>query len=77
VAIDNTNPDREVRKHWIDLAKKFDVPIRCALFTASMELGRHNDHVRALAGFTEVSARITSQCQNKSVRVKSNDSAGS
>lgn len=54
MAIDSTNPDREVRKHWIDLAKKLDVPIRCALFTASKELGRHNDHVRALAGLTEV-----------------------
>ena len=56
--LDNTNPDRETRKHWIDLAKKFNVPIRCALFTASTELARHNDTVRALAGLIEVNATV-------------------
>lgn len=30
------------------LAKKFEIPIRCVLFTASAKLCEHNDTVRAL-----------------------------
>ena len=30
------------------------MPIRCFLFTASQELGRHNDAVRAISGRPEV-----------------------
>jgi bifunctional polynucleotide phosphatase/kinase len=48
VVVDNTNPDREVRKAWVSLASKHDVPIRCFHFTASKELARHNDAVRAM-----------------------------
>ncbi|KAL8930154.1 MAG: hypothetical protein Q9208_000771 [Pyrenodesmia sp. 3 TL-2023] len=50
VAIDNTNADREVRAVWIQLARKFQVPIRCVHFTASTRLCQHNDTVRAIAG---------------------------
>jgi bifunctional polynucleotide phosphatase/kinase len=48
VLIDATNADRDVRKVWIDLAKRFGVPIRCVWFTAGDALCRHNDAVRAL-----------------------------
>lgn len=50
VVVDNTNADRETRAVWIELAHKFNVPIRCVHFTASFKLCEHNDTVRAIAG---------------------------
>ncbi|KAI4242256.1 MAG: hypothetical protein L6R40_004127 [Gallowayella cf. fulva] len=50
VVVDNTNADRETRAIWVQLAKKFDVPIRCVHFTAPAKLCEHNDTVRAIAG---------------------------
>ncbi|KAF2150808.1 PNK3P-domain-containing protein [Myriangium duriaei CBS 260.36] len=50
VAVDATNPDPDVRSHWIKLATQFEVPIRCVYFTASSKLCEHNDAVRALGG---------------------------
>ncbi|CAG8487177.1 8954_t:CDS:10 [Diversispora eburnea] len=47
VVIDNTNPDVENRKMYIDLAKKYDVPIRCFWFQASEALSKHNNMYRA------------------------------
>jgi bifunctional polynucleotide phosphatase/kinase len=52
VVIDNTNPDRDVRKVWISLAQRHSAPIRCFHFTASQELARHNDAVRAISGLS-------------------------
>jgi len=48
VAIDNTNADVETRGHWIKLAQKLEVPIRCVYFAAPIKLCEHNDTVRAL-----------------------------
>lgn len=47
---DNTNADPDTRIHWVKLAQRFNIPIRCVLFTASSKLGEHNDAVRALNG---------------------------
>lgn len=47
---DNTNPDREVRAKWVELAKKHSMPIRCVHFTAPAQICEHNDVVRALNG---------------------------
>ena len=44
---DNTNADPETRIHWISLAKEVKVPIRCIYITASPELCKHNNAVRA------------------------------
>lgn len=48
VAVDNTNPDLETRRQWIDLAKKNGVPIRCVWFKTPLALAEHNDAVRAM-----------------------------
>ncbi|KAJ8078404.1 DNA kinase/phosphatase Pnk1 [Marasmius tenuissimus] len=45
--IDNTNRDAATRKHYVDLARKRKVPIRCFHFTGSMELAWHNNLYRA------------------------------
>jgi len=50
VTVDNTNADVETRAHWIKLASKFGIPIRCILFTAPAKLCEHNDTVRAIGG---------------------------
>ncbi|PYH99159.1 polynucleotide kinase 3'-phosphatase [Aspergillus ellipticus CBS 707.79] len=47
VVVDNTNANPETRAHWVEVAKEFNVPIRCVYFTASPALCRHNDAVRA------------------------------
>ncbi|KAH8677657.1 polynucleotide kinase 3 phosphatase-domain-containing protein [Xylariales sp. PMI_506] len=48
VAVDNTNPDSDVRGEWVDLARKHSVPIRCLWFRTPPALAEHNDTVRAL-----------------------------
>ncbi|EGO24781.1 hypothetical protein SERLADRAFT_449528 [Serpula lacrymans var. lacrymans S7.9] len=45
--VDNTNRDISTRKLYIDLAKKKKIPIRCFVFTGSMELAWHNNLYRA------------------------------
>lgn len=48
ICIDNTNADVETRAHWISLAKKHQVPIRCVWFKTSPSLAEHNNAVRAM-----------------------------
>lgn len=48
VAVDNTNPDREGRREWVELARRHGVPIRCVWLRAPAAVCEHNDVVRAL-----------------------------
>ncbi|KAI1369017.1 DNA kinase/phosphatase Pnk1 [Xylaria arbuscula] len=48
IAIDNTNPDPDGRKEWVELARKHGVPIRCVWFKIPKALCEHNDAVRAM-----------------------------
>ncbi|KAI2632592.1 PNK3P-domain-containing protein [Hypomontagnella submonticulosa] len=48
VVVDNTNADADGRKEWVELARKYDVPIRCVWFKVPKALCEHNDVVRAL-----------------------------
>lgn len=45
---DNTNADPSTRSLWIDLAKKFGIPIRCLWFSTPLPLCEHNDAVRSM-----------------------------
>ncbi|KAJ3827702.1 polynucleotide kinase 3 phosphatase-domain-containing protein [Lentinula raphanica] len=45
--VDNTNRDVQTRKFYVDVARRFKVPIRCFVFTGSMELAWHNNLYRA------------------------------
>ena len=46
VVIDNTNVSKDKRLTYINLAKKYNVNIRCLLFTCPMELCKHNSCYR-------------------------------
>lgn len=44
--IDNTNPKREDRKYFSDLAKKYGYKVRCFFFLSSKDICFHNDYQR-------------------------------
>ncbi|KAI0086680.1 PNK3P-domain-containing protein [Irpex rosettiformis] len=45
--VDNTNRDKATRKLYIQLARKFNVPVRCIHFNGSIDLAWHNNLYRA------------------------------
>lgn len=55
--IDNTNRDVQTRKHYLNIAKRLQVPTRCFVFHGSMELACHNNLYRAYARPASLVAR--------------------
>lgn len=48
VAVDNTSPDENSRKRYIDVAKTFEVPVRCFQLMTSIDHAKHNNRFREL-----------------------------
>ena len=52
VVVDNTNPDPDTRRQWVELATKAKqgggVPVRCVWFRTPLVVCEHNDAVRSL-----------------------------
>ncbi len=64
VAVDNTSPDVESRKRYIDCAKRCNVPVRCLRFMTSLSQAKHNNRYREITRTDSNYARVSDMVFN-------------
>lgn len=52
--IDNTNPDSESRKRYVEIAKKHNIKCRCFIMETSLHHSKHNNEFRELTASDHV-----------------------
>jgi bifunctional polynucleotide phosphatase/kinase len=74
VVIDNTNPDRESRQRYLNLAKECGVICRCFIMNCDYEQALHNNRFRELLGtdqeHKDVNTMIINMYRSKFEEVK-------
>ena len=58
VVIDNTNPSVKARKEYLDIAKKYNIRVRCIHFDTPIEVSMHNNIYRHVTSNFPVSKII-------------------
>lgn len=71
VVVDNTNPTAEDRKRYIDVAKKYGVPVRCFVMEANEALANHMNVTRARLGITDRVSSIAYRVYGSKARAPS------
>jgi len=65
VVIDNTNPNKDTRKKYINLAKKYGLKVRSLCFMATMGQSLHNNYYRFVVGGKSLVPKIAYNIYNK------------
>lgn len=65
IVIDNTNPDKDTRKQYINLAKDYNYSIRCINFKVCQEVAQHNAYYRAYKGLASMIPEIAYRTYKK------------
>lgn len=45
VVVDNTNPDPVSRQRYIEVAKRYNIPVRCFIMSVDVDHAKHNNKV--------------------------------
>ncbi|XP_014773495.1 uncharacterized protein F21D5.5 isoform X1 [Octopus bimaculoides] len=69
VVVDNTNPDKESRKRYIDVAKQLSIPCRCFHFAVSLNHARHNEKYRVMISKSKPVADMVMHAYRKHLEV--------
>lgn len=64
IVIDQTNPNKEKRKEFINIAKLYNYEVRAILMTTSRELSKHNNYFRHIISGIQIVPEIAYNIYN-------------